>query len=65
MTITDGRCVCGEEYLIEHDSPRSCRMDRKRVFPRRKLDTGWDSFRCEQCGRPVAESVKGAEYEPA
>ena len=63
MGETESKCICGKEFIIEHGDDRF-RRDGKRVYPKGEL-RNLCSFRCEDCMRPVNESVPGAEYGEA
>ena|ERR1035437_7060685 len=65
--ITKAKCKCGERVLIEHDAHRfgvktSNRADGKRVFYHGEEDTGWNVFRCKNCGEPISDTCPEAAY---
>ena len=59
--IVKTACSCGQEMFIEQDAYKTCRTDRKRVFYSRDENDGLCAFRCRSCGKPVSETVPGAE----
>ena len=59
--VRKSRCVCGKEMWIEYNTT-GFRSDGKRIFYPYH-DEYHNVFRCENCSRPVSESVIGAEYD--
>ena len=59
--VKKSRCECGKEVWIEYDTT-GFRKDGKRIFYPYH-DEYHHVFRCENCSKPVSESVPGAEYD--
>lgn len=58
----EATCNCGQKVLVEANSNRTCRTDRKRIYYPDEADIGACIFRCKRCHEPISETCRAAQY---
>ena len=52
---------CGKKYIVDTNSRRTCRTDRKRIYPKGDKTPGLCCFRCS-CGALIHDTVRFAKF---
>ncbi|WP_138581916.1 hypothetical protein [Pseudoalteromonas sp. S2755] len=68
MAIINSACTCGRKITVATgaDSMSNHRKDGKQAYYPEHLPSveyNYSIFRCESCGKPASETVKGYEYD--